>query len=72
MKTLADLFASIKQQVEAAVARGEPLEQTRKSVSLVEFRNQLAGESRVRKALFANYVAYPAIAAAYGEATAKR
>jgi cyclase len=72
LKTLSEMFASIKQQVEASVAKGETLEQAQKSVNLTEFRNRLAGDSKVRRALFANYVAYPAIAAAYGEASAKR
>jgi cyclase len=72
IKLLASLFASIKQQTEAAVRRGETLEQTRKSVNLEEFRKQFVGESRVRKISFNMYVAGPAIAAAFREATEKR
>jgi glyoxylase-like metal-dependent hydrolase (beta-lactamase superfamily II) len=72
LKTLSAMFAFISSQTTAAVARGETLEQARKSVNLVEFRQQLAGDSPVRKLLFGNYVAFPAVAAAFGEATAKR
>lgn len=72
VKQLAALFASIQQQTAAAAARGETLEQARKSVKLDEFRRQFAGESPVRKLLFSQYVAGPGVAAAYREATAKR
>lgn len=71
LKTLGAMFASISEQTRAAVSRGETLEQTRKSVKLEEFRKQLAGDSPVRKLLFANYVAYPAVGAAFREASAK-
>jgi glyoxylase-like metal-dependent hydrolase (beta-lactamase superfamily II) len=71
LKLMARLFASIKQQVEAAVARGENLEQTRKSVNLDEFRKLFAGESRMRRLIFANYVRGPAVEAAFRDATAK-
>lgn len=72
VKQLAKLFASVKQQTEAAVARGETLEQARKSVNLDEFRKQFTGDSPARKVAFNMYVAGPAVAAAFGEATAKR
>ena len=72
IKLMASLFASIKQQTEAAVARGETLEQARKSVSLEEFRKQFTGDSVVRKISFNMYVAGPAVAAAFREASAKR
>jgi cyclase len=72
VKLVASLFASVKQQTEAAVARGETLEQARKSVSLDEYRRQFAGDSTVRKVLFDIYVARPAIAAAFREASSKR
>jgi len=72
LKLMANLFASIKQQTEAAVARGETLEQARKSVNLDEFRKQFAGDSPVRKIAFRMYVAGPAVAAAFGEASATR
>lgn len=72
LKLMANLFTSIKQQIEAAVARGETLEQARKSVNLDEFRRQFAGDSPVRKIAFSMYVAGPAVAAAFGEASKKR
>jgi cyclase len=71
LKQMSKLFASIKQQVEAAVARGENLEQTRKSVNLDEFRTLFAGDSRMRRLIFANYVRGPAVEAAFLDATAK-
>jgi cyclase len=71
LKALVDLFTSIKHQTEAAVARRETLEQARKSVKLDEFRNKLAGDSPVRKMLFASYVVSPAVSAAFREASKK-
>ena len=65
------LFASMKEQVEAAVARGETLEQTRKSVNLDEFQKLFAGESRMRRDVFASYVKGAGLAAAYTDATTK-
>jgi hypothetical protein len=44
----------------------------RDSVKLGEFRKLFAGESKVRNALFDMYVAGPAVASAYADATAKR
>jgi len=72
VKLMASLFASVKQQTDAAVARGETLDQARKSVNLDELRKQFAGDSAVRKVLFNMYVAGPAIAAAFREAQPKR
>ena len=72
MKLLADMFASIKKQTEAAVSRGENLEQARKSVNLADFRSQIAGDSAVKKFSFSMYVAGPAVAAAFREASEKR
>jgi glyoxylase-like metal-dependent hydrolase (beta-lactamase superfamily II) len=71
LKLMARLFASIKQQVEAAVARGETLEQVRKSVKLEEFQKLFAGDSHMRNDIFRAYVVGPAVAAAYSDASAK-
>jgi cyclase len=71
LKLMARLFASIKQQVEAAVSRGETLEQTRKSVNLDEFRQLFAGDSRMRRLIFANYVRGAGVEAAFRDASAK-
>jgi glyoxylase-like metal-dependent hydrolase (beta-lactamase superfamily II) len=66
------LVLSIKQQVEAAVARGSTLEDTRKSVDLEPMRKLFAGESQLKSFIFSNYVVMPGVAAAYRDATAKR
>jgi glyoxylase-like metal-dependent hydrolase (beta-lactamase superfamily II) len=71
VKSLVKLFANIDQQVKAAVARGETLEQTRKSVNLDEFQKLFAGDSRMRKLIFVNYVAGAGVEAAFRDATAK-
>jgi hypothetical protein len=65
------LFASMRRQVAAAVARGETLEQLRKGVNLEEFRRGFAGDSRVRRDIFDSYVLGAGLAAAYADATAK-
>jgi glyoxylase-like metal-dependent hydrolase (beta-lactamase superfamily II) len=66
------MLTSIRQQVEAAIGRGETLEQTRKSVDLSEFRKSFAGDSKFKGFLFANYVAGPAVAAAFRQASTKQ
>ena len=65
------LLASIRQQTEAAVARGETLEQARKSVDLAEFRKALAGDSKLLNVLFSMYVADPAVMRAWQQASGK-
>ena len=65
------LLSSVQQQTAAAVARGETLEQARKSVKLDEFRQLFAGDSKVRNMLFSIYVVGPAVASAYHDATGK-
>jgi len=71
LKTLSEMFASITKQTKESVARGDTLAQVRKAVNLSEFKQRLAGESIVRKLLFANYVVGPSIGAAYAEAGGK-
>ena len=70
-RRMRDLFASINSQVAAAVAKSASLEETRKAVDLSTFRNQFAGESRVRRVAFGMYVIGPAVESAYRDATAK-
>jgi hypothetical protein len=70
IRAVARLLAAIRDGTAAAVARGETLEQTRRSVDLSEFRRALAGESRVWRLLFDSYVAGPAVARAYEQALA--
>jgi len=72
IKLMTRLFASMKQQVEAAVARGETLEQTGKSVNLDEFQKLFAGDSRMRRNIFSNYVKGAGIAAAFSDASTKK
>jgi glyoxylase-like metal-dependent hydrolase (beta-lactamase superfamily II) len=72
VKLMVRLLTSIKQQVAAAVGRGETLEQTRKSVNLTEFRQAFAGDSKLKSFVFANYVTVPAVAAAFRQASAKQ
>jgi glyoxylase-like metal-dependent hydrolase (beta-lactamase superfamily II) len=60
-----ELFAYVQKETAAAIARGETLEQARKSVDVSDFRRRFAGDSAVRKVEFDNYVAQPAVAAAY-------
>jgi cyclase len=62
------LLASLKDQTAAAVARGETLEQARRSVDLAEFRKAFAGDSMLRRILFGDYVSGAGVAAAFREA----
>jgi cyclase len=71
LKVLSRLLVSLKDQTAAAVARGETLEQTRKSVNLTDFRQSLAGGSMLKRILFGDYVSGAGVAAAFREATAK-
>jgi glyoxylase-like metal-dependent hydrolase (beta-lactamase superfamily II) len=71
VRQMAKLFASIKQQVEAGVARGEKLEQIRKEVNVDELRQIFIGESRMRKDIFDSYVMGTGVAAAFSDASAK-
>jgi cyclase len=68
VRLVARLLASIRDQTAAAVARGETLEQARRSVDLSEFRKAIAGDSQLRQLGFDNYVAEPGVAVAYREA----
>lgn len=65
---LHDMLASMKQQTDAAVARGETLEEARKSVDLRTYRKAFAGEDPLLNGLFSFYVAGPGVAKAFQEA----
>jgi glyoxylase-like metal-dependent hydrolase (beta-lactamase superfamily II) len=69
VRLMVGMLGSIKEQTNAAVARGETLEQARKSVNLDEFRKAIAGDSQLKSFIFSFYVAGPAVAAAYRQAT---
>ncbi|HSS19424.1 MAG TPA: MBL fold metallo-hydrolase [Pyrinomonadaceae bacterium] len=71
VRQMARLLRSMKEQVEAAVGRGETLEQVRKSVNLDEFQKLFVGDSRMRRDVFGSYVKGAGLAAAYSDATAK-
>ncbi|MDQ3798430.1 MAG: MBL fold metallo-hydrolase [Acidobacteriota bacterium] len=72
LKLISRMFASVEQQTEAAIARGENLEQAQKSVNIEEFQQQITGESFYRKTIFRSYVAPTSVAAVFREATTKR
>ena len=72
VKEMSKLFATIDEQVRAAVKRGETLDQIHKNLNLDSFRDFFAGNSRIRKLIFQNYVAGPAVDAAYLDATSKQ
>jgi len=72
IKLLSRLLISLKEQTAAAVARGETLEQARKSVDLTEFRRLMAGDSPLKRILFGDYVSGAGVAAAFREATVKQ
>jgi glyoxylase-like metal-dependent hydrolase (beta-lactamase superfamily II) len=72
IKLLSRLLISLKEQTAAAVARGETLEQTRKSVDLTEYRRLLVGDSTLKRILFGDYVSGAGVAAAFREAAVKQ
>ena len=72
VRLVARLAASIRDQVRAAVARGDTLEQTRKGVDLEEFRVAFAGDSKLRRSLFEMYVVQPAVEGAWRQASEGR
>jgi len=62
------LFRAVEERTKAAIGRGETLDQARKSVDLSSFEREFAGDSPLRVSLFRNYVAGPAVAAAFADA----
>ncbi len=70
-KQVAGMLRAIAGQTAAAVARGETLEQARKSVDLEAHRRAFAGDSAARRFIFDGYVSAPGVAAAYEEAKRK-
>ncbi|MBK8812843.1 MAG: MBL fold metallo-hydrolase [Acidobacteria bacterium] len=70
-KQMIELLKSVKRQTEASYAKGENLEQMRKSVNLDEFVRMFAGESQHKRFVFDNYVFLPATAAAFKQLSAK-
>lgn len=70
-RLLAELMDSLASQARSAVARGESLEEARKSVDLARFRSAIAGGNPLREMLFGFYVSGPGIARAWGQASGK-
>jgi len=67
LELLSRMFTSITQQTQAGIAKGETLDEIRKAIDLNEFKAALAGDSVLKKILFANYVRQPATASAYSD-----
>jgi len=65
VQQMARMFRAVQEETSAAVSRGETLEQAQKSIHLEAFQREFAGDSSLRATLFRNYVAGPAVAAAY-------
>lgn len=68
LKQMSELFAFIADHVDKEVAGGATLEETSAHVNLSQFEETFAGDSRMRKLIFRNYVVGPAIEAAYLDA----
>jgi glyoxylase-like metal-dependent hydrolase (beta-lactamase superfamily II) len=66
------LLTSLVEQVKAAVSRGAPIAEVRKSVNLSEFEAAFCGTSRLLRSVFQNYVNGSGIAAAYRDLTKKQ
>jgi len=64
-RLISRLLHSLTEQVRAARARGETLDQVKASVKLDEFERAFAGDSQLRRILFSYYVTTPAIQRAY-------
>ena len=65
------MLASLVDQVKAAVSRGAPIAEVRKSVNLSEFETAFCGTSRLLRSVFQNYVNGSGIAAAHRDLTKK-
>ncbi len=63
------LLASIRDQAEAAAWRGDSLAGLKHEVDLARYRELFAGGSRLQRFAFDNYVADPAVTAAFADAT---
>jgi cyclase len=71
VNSMIQLLASIDEQVKASFNRGETAEQAHKSVKLDDFEKLFAGDSRMRRLIFRNYVAGAGVEAAYLDAAKK-
>ena len=64
-RLISRMLHSLTGQVRTARARGETLEQVRKSVNLEEFSRAFAGDSQLLRILFSYYVTTPAVQRVY-------
>lgn len=64
-------FDSVNKQVGEAISRGEKLEQVQKSINLEEFEIAFAGDSQLRRTLFAVYCQVPSVSEAFLEQSKK-
>ena len=71
VKLMIELLSSMSSQTKAAVAKGETLEQARKSIDLGAFRKRLCGDSRSLLLIVENYVNGAGIAKAFAEASTR-
>lgn len=65
LRKMSDLFGSVTTQVKTAADAGQSLEQVKNSVNLEEFKQTFAGDSQLKRFLFANYVTGPAVTSAF-------
>lgn len=63
------LLVSIREQVQQSVWQGDTLAAVKRKVDLSRFRRLFAGDSRLQQFAFDNYVADPAVTAAFADAT---
>lgn len=68
LRQFRDFLRSVDQQARAAIARGETLEQARKSVDVESFRRAMAGDDPELRFLFSVYGVGPAVGAVYRQA----
>lgn len=64
-RLLHGLLRAVEGHASAAMARGESLDEARKSLKLDEFRATMAGEDQALRVLFSNYGSGPALTAAF-------
>ena len=64
-----EMLRAIVSGVELGVARGDSLAAVRRTVDLTTWRDRFAGASKLQRFAFENYVADPAVAAAFADAT---
>lgn len=64
---MVQLLRSVSDEVAAAAARGDSLGAVRRSAALARFRDTFAGDSRLQRFAFANYVTASSVTAAWND-----